>query len=125
MPKDKQIRITPYWSLGFVEGEGSFYAVNKYKFRLEFSLSQSANDLALMEEIKIYFNLCSAGLPVNPKAKNSNTGVSLSTYKRESGSYVNLIISRTDFILDVLIPFFDAMTWHSEKSRIIRIEKLS
>nr|ATI20566.1 endonuclease [Ophiognomonia clavigignenti-juglandacearum] len=117
MPKDKQIRITPYWLLGFVEGEGSFYVEKKYNFVLGFALTQGANDLALMEKIQIYFrNLSSAGLPVNPKVPNYNTGVvSISTYKRESGSYVNIIISRTDFILDVLTPFFDSMNWHSKK----------
>jgi hypothetical protein len=117
MPKDKQFRITPYWLLGFVEGEGSFYAENKYNFVLGFAITQRASDLALMEKIKIYFsNLSSAGLPVNAKVPNYSTEVvSLSTYQRESGSYVNLIITRTDFILDVLIPFFDSMNWHSKK----------
>jgi hypothetical protein len=94
-----------------VEGEGSFYAENKYNFVLGFAITQRASDLALMEKIKIYFsNLSSAGLPVNAKVPNYSTEVvSLSTYQRESGSYVNLIITRTDFILDVLIPFFDSM----------------
>ena len=55
-------------------------------------------------------------MPVNAKVPNYSTEmVSLSTYQRESGSYVNLIITRTDFMLDVLIPFFDSMNWHSKK----------
>ena len=51
MAKDKQIIITPYWLLGFVEGEGSFYAENKYNFVLGFAITQQAIDLALMEKI--------------------------------------------------------------------------
>lgn len=117
MPKDKQIIITPYLLLGFVEGEGSFYAENKYNFVLGFAITQQAIDLALMEKIKNFFcNLSYAGLPVYGKVPNYNKEViSISTYKKKSGSYVNIIITRTDFILDVLIPFFDSMNWHSKK----------
>lgn len=50
IPKDKQIIITPYWLLGFAEGEGSFYAENKYNFVLGFAITQQAIDLALMEK---------------------------------------------------------------------------
>jgi hypothetical protein len=94
-----------------VEGEGSFYAQNKYNFVLGFAITQRASDFALMDNIKNYLShLSSASLPVNAKVPNNSTEmVSLSTYQRESGSYVNLIITRTDFILDVLIPFFDSM----------------
>lgn len=54
IPKDKAINITPYWLLGFIEGEGCFSINRHNKFRLDFSLSQAIIDLNLMQNIKIY-----------------------------------------------------------------------
>lgn len=54
MPEGHKPRITPYWLLGFVEGEGSFF-INKTGYNLTFVLTQSAKDLALMEAIKDFF----------------------------------------------------------------------
>ena len=42
-PKDKVINITPYWFLGFIEGEGCF-SINKHNnYRLDFSLLNCNN----------------------------------------------------------------------------------
>lgn len=37
------INITPYWLLGFIEGDGSF-SVNKENFLLNFSIAQTIKD---------------------------------------------------------------------------------
>lgn len=54
LPEDKFISITPYWLLGFIEGEGCF-SINKHNnYRLDFSLCQSSTNFELMKSIKLY-----------------------------------------------------------------------
>lgn len=57
MPIDYKPKITSYWLLGFVEGEGSFF-VKKDQYKLTFTLTQSIKDFYLMESIKYFlYNL--------------------------------------------------------------------
>ena len=64
MPLDFEPRITSYWLLGFVEGEGSFF-VKKDQYKLTFTLTQSTRDLALMESIRDFlYNLPAPPAPL-------------------------------------------------------------
>jgi len=54
LPVSYKVRITPYWILGFVEGDGSFWLRENYI--LSFNIAQSSKDLALMEKIQDFFN---------------------------------------------------------------------
>lgn len=54
MSNDKEIRITPYWLLGFIEGECCFSINKRNNFRLDFSLCQSSTNLELLQKINIY-----------------------------------------------------------------------
>src|SRR5688572_12618219 len=56
MGEDYKPIITPYWLLGFVEGEGSFSVIKTHNYLLRFSIGQSYKDLVLMNEIKKFFN---------------------------------------------------------------------
>lgn len=116
--KEKNTRvykITPYWLLGFVEGEGSFFVRNNVYFNLNFSLGQSAVDLALMKEIRIFL------IEVLPKkykvAQEYSKAVSLIEVKSKSKDLISISIStgNQDYIKNVLIPFFDSMLWQSKK----------
>jgi hypothetical protein len=49
------IRITNYWLLGFVEGDGSFNLVRNNEYKLRFDIYQSSKDLMLMTELKNYY----------------------------------------------------------------------
>ncbi len=42
MPDDRKITISPYWLLGFIEGDGSFSVKNDGK-DVNFSISQKGN----------------------------------------------------------------------------------
>jgi hypothetical protein len=78
-----------------VEAEGCFY-VNK-NLLLDFILPQSSKDLVLMEAIRDYFHT----LKVEGKIYSDVVNVRL------QDNMIYLRIHRTDFITNVLIPFFD------------------
>jgi len=100
------ININSYWLLGFVEGDGS-WIVDKKNYSLIFSIAQSAKDLELMNAIKFYIN------NLNSQFKDI---VSLGTYQEGSlSSMVNLTITKTDAISQVIVPLFFNMIWFSKK----------
>lgn len=106
--RTRDINITPYWLLGFVEGDGSF-SVNKENFLLNFSIAQTIKDLPLMEAIKNYLNSLNS---------HFNDAVYLTTYKSKTDSrsdMVNLVATKTEFIHLVLLPFFQNLLWVSKK----------
>lgn len=112
---EKKFKITPYWVLGFVEGEGSFYIRKNNYYTLGFSLNQSIIDLALMEELKNYFM---EELPKKYISGYSFKGaVSLVPVKGKSNSRDSaiILIGNKDYFKKVLIPFFDSMVWQSKK----------
>lgn len=55
--KNNDFKITPYWLLGFVEGEGSFFVSKgkNFQYKLGFNLTQSIVDLPLMGSNKEVF----------------------------------------------------------------------
>jgi hypothetical protein len=129
MLKSHQLRITPYWVLGFVEGEGSFSIKRNNNFPLTFSLTQKHNS-DLMKAIQNFF----ISLGVSRNWRNHNDAITVSFDKRISSSaedISSLFINRVDYITNVLIPFFDSLTWHSKKEKdykdwktILKLKKL-
>nr|WDZ67655.1 homing endonuclease [Leptographium wingfieldii] len=109
-PSSYTVRITPYWLLGFVEGDGSFFT--RKDFALSFNLAQSFKDSILMEAIKDYLNNLAS--PLNNGAGLEGSAVSLS-YKKSS-NMLYLVINRLDYISLVLIPFFDGLVWQTKKN---------
>lgn len=115
MPKSHQIRITRYWLLGFVEGDGSFTLVKINKYSLRFDISQSSKDLSLMVEIKNYLNRLPGELD---SSKDYGDVVSLAinkTPERLPYDMLNITIKGSLYITNVLIPFFDSMVWLTKK----------
>lgn len=106
MPVSHEVRITPYWLLGFVEGEGSFFTRQK-EYQLTFSISQDFRDLALMKQIREFLNNLGKG--------NHNAALLFS--KEIKGDLTKVTIIQKDYIKNILIPFFDAMTWRSKKAK--------
>jgi hypothetical protein len=53
MPDNHQIKITDYWLLGLIEGEGTF-SIAREKLRPIFQLLLTAAQRPLLEEIKNY-----------------------------------------------------------------------
>lgn len=109
-------RITPYWLLGFVEGEGSFYLNQSGKYRLTFSISQSARDLALLEESpKTFLHSLRPGHSMLCYTLSDNPESLSYIYEQKGKNTWFLQISDTNYIKNILIPLFDSLVWHSKK----------
>jgi hypothetical protein len=107
MPKDKVINITPYWFLGFIEGEGCF-SINKHNnYRLDFSLTQSSTNSELMKSIKIYLE----NLPNTEGDYTNAIGISeVRSNNPNHESVTRIETTRNLFISDVFIPFLESLT---------------
>ncbi len=95
--------ITPYWLLGFVEGDGSFICKTKGSF--VFSIGQKGNK-ALLVGIKDFLQALSSKVYNNEKvAEVSPQG---------EGQFMITIISMEN-IERVFIPLFDGLIWRTKK----------
>nr|ATI20449.1 LAGLIDADG endonuclease [Juglanconis juglandina] len=119
-PAGHQIKITPYWLLGLIEGEGYFSIATK-DYRTMFGLGLTAVESKVLEGIKEYLmvllppagegkykitrkdtNIVSVMVDSKAKDTNSKPMAKLSSYK-------------TDYLSNVLVPFLDSLTWLSKK----------
>ena len=116
-PEGHCINITSYWFLGFVEGEGFFSIdLKSNPPRLVFGVGQTASEVDVLMAVKRFLldlpgdykisrvDTNVVGLTVNKKAKNEN-----------SKPMARIGVYKTDFINNVLIPFFDNLIWLSKK----------
>lgn len=114
-PLAHQIKITPYWLLGLIEGEGYFSVATKNN-RLVFGLGLTAGEKPVLDAIHNYLldlpgsykisrkdtNVVSIIVDSKAKDANSKPMAKLSSYK-------------TDYLTNVLVPFLDNLTWLSKK----------
>lgn len=117
LPHGHSYLITPNWLLGFTEGEGSF-SISKESLSLSFTLTQAHTDVGLMEKICQFFN----NLPDSMSracADIKKFGEVAKTYTSKKSisdkSYCDLKINNSNYIKEILIPFFDSLEWHSKK----------
>ena len=116
-PKDHSINITPYWFLGFVEGDG-YFTVNPKTSSLTFGIGQTSQEIGVLEAIQKFL----LSLPSKHTIKRSNTNfVKLDVYNqvkdRNHKPMAYITVNQTDFLTNVLIPFFDNLIWLSKKEK--------
>jgi len=144
-PKGHSINITHYWFLGFTEGDG-YFSVNSQDYgvppsgeaggdprcpkggpakpaplldySLRFGIGQTASEIAVMEAIQRFLY----GLPGKYSIKRNNTNlVKLATYNaakdRDHERMAYITVNQTDFIMNVILPFFDSLIWLSKKEQ--------
>lgn len=116
LPKNHKLTITPYWLLGFIEGEGSFSVAKTVGFRLEFNIGQTLSEILVIKAIQNFL----LELPGNFKLWNSicNTvqfSQESKSKNERSKPMVRVNIYLTSYILNVLIPFLDNLEWLSKK----------
>lgn len=110
LPENHSFYITNYWLLGFIEAEGCFYG-EKSNLRLGFSVSQSSQDKDLLVAIKDYF--------CNVISTNEINKDSIAIYEKKefnnTKAVTSIYITNFDIIVNLLIPFFDGLSWQSKK----------
>lgn len=117
MPADHTVRITDYWLLGFVEGEGSFF-VKRDKFKLGFSITQAFIDKSVMIEIKNYLiTLASTFNFANPYERKLVYLYCTENRDNSNHGECQIKVENEEFILKVLIPYFDKLTFYSKKAK--------
>jgi len=114
IPDRRDFKITPYWLLGFVEGDGSFSVTRSYNYILAFSLIQTFKEVALFEAIK-NFILDLPGEFTNRRGNSNVVSLFMGKAVNNSKPTVSIKITNTDFLKNVLIPFFDSLVWQSKK----------
>lgn len=116
-----KILITPYWLLGFVEGEGYFcLKKTKMSLNLEFGLGQTKSEYSVIEAVTKYLL----------KLPNVDTLIK----KRHTTKFVKHVLDRKaknirskpmthirvndmHYIRYILVPFFDKLIWFSKKEK--------
>lgn len=114
-PDGHEIKITPYWLLGLTEGEGYFSVASK-TLRMEFGLGLTAGEIDVLKGIQEFL----LGLPGQYKITRQDTnvlGLLVSSKAKDENSkpMARLYTYKTDYITNVLVPFFDSLTWLSKK----------
>jgi hypothetical protein len=118
MPADHTIRITDYWLLGFVEGEGSFFVLRNKRIGLGFAISQAIIDKAVMIKIKKFLLTLASSLDLTNPNKGELVYLNDIEPPKDSSYREKCLIKveNEEFILKVLIPFFDKLTFYSKKA---------
>jgi len=116
-PKGHFINITPYWLLGFVEGDG-YFSVNSKNYSLKFGIGQTSQEIEVLEAVQQFL----LGLPGKYAIKRNNSNlVKLDVYNpakgRDHKPMAYITVNQTDFLTNVLIPFFDSLIWLSKKKK--------
>lgn len=112
MPKDNNTNITPYWLLGFVEGEGCFSINRGNNYRLDFSMAQAYSNLELIKKIKVYLE----DLPNTYGNYAGAIGISsVVSNNPNQQSVIRIETARIPFITNIFIPFLDSLNWRSKK----------
>lgn len=135
LPDYYKIVITPYWLLGFVEGDGSFSLSLGDTFPLRFNISQVKPDKIVLEEIKNYFLNIYQSMPEDKLFKSRSSRATVSTYVQiiekkikglepnQDSSFdtssvqkimkikpvLNLNINDHKFLINIILPFFNKL----------------
>lgn len=108
------IKITPYWLLGLIEGEGSFF-LNRGVLIPTFKITLTELQLPVIEQIIEFLKQM-----LDPyslvKAENTQLfNLSFEKPKGNSKGKVSLTIVQLDYIVNIFIPFIKSLTFHSKK----------
>jgi hypothetical protein len=130
MPEGHRFNITPYWLLGFIEGDGSFSYKNLSK-DANFSIIQKGNKDLLMAIAEYLQSLLQCSLNNKIAAKPGSFSPELEllriplakesfhtknwVYISEYNGLCNLSANNTFYLNIVIAPLLDNLTWRSKK----------
>lgn len=101
------------------------FSLNSQDYSLRFGIGQTASEIAVLEAIQRFLY----ELPDKYSIKRNNTNlVKLAIYNaakdRDHERMAYLTVNQTDFILNVILPFFDSLIWLSKKEEDYKHWKL-
>jgi hypothetical protein len=120
LPDTHKILITPYWLLGFFEGDGSLPVSNIKSFPLRFNIVQSITEKEVIEQIKLFLlEVADSTGSFNIKKINSNPiQIIESTNSKFSDNTklcLNLNINDQSFLSKIIVPFFNKLQFFTKK----------
>ena len=108
------IKITPYWLLGLIEGEGSFH-LWRTTLTPVFSISLTKVQQPVIEKI---IEFLTNNLDKHSQFKAINTKVfnlSIEKARGNSKAKVKLAIFQIDYLFNIFIPFLESLNFQSKK----------
>lgn len=122
MPSIHTIRITPYWLLGLIEGEGTFCLNDIRNMGMSFSVYLTAVQAPLIHAIKNYLDTYAIEdnvLKTSPQYLELVSQRSYFTLKKEStkNAYpgIELAVRQLNFIANKLIPMLSDLSFVTKK----------
>jgi len=117
LPDSHKILITPYWLLGFIEGDGSFSVSTLKSFPIRFNIVQLITEKKVIEAIRLFLlELCPS---FKSRKINSNPVQILEQKKYELSNnrklLLNLNINDHSFLIHGLVPFFNKLKFFTKK----------
>jgi hypothetical protein len=122
MPSTHTIRVTPYWLLGLIEGEGCFSLVDLKNIGISFSLALTSVQIPLIHAIKNFLD--SYGIEdVNLKASpqyleiiSQRTSIYAKDKSTTNGKpVIEFQIRAISFIVDTFIPLLSDLSFGTKK----------
>jgi len=110
--KVDNVKITKYWLLGFIEGEGSFN-FQKKGFAVAFTLGQVSRDKPLLEQIVEFLKSYSGNLYTKESVLTIYDKTKENTINQNP--YSEIRSSSLYFLRKVLVPLLSDLNWRSKK----------
>ena len=113
LPKDHQVKITPYWLLGFSEGEANF-GVNKSDCSQVFAIDQTSREGYVIKAIASFLlTLITDKSPTAALLRNKPNLMSVGNYPARGNRkpITRISIRNLSFIVDYFIPFLNSFTF--------------
>ena len=105
-PQDHKVKITPYWLLGFTEGEAHF-GVNKIDFSQAYALEQIHYQQKIIESIREFLQSINIDFFKNSMIKSNIISIHNLPARSTSKPKIRITIRNLKYLSEVLIPFFD------------------
>jgi len=122
MPSTHIIKITPYYLLGLIEGEGTFCLNDPKNMGVSFSIALTAVQLPLINAIKDFFDkymIDDKYLEASPEYSNFISQRSNIHIKKKSTANgkpaVNFSIRQVNYIIEKLIPMLSNLKFITKK----------
>jgi hypothetical protein len=122
MPSTHTIRITPYWLLGLIEGEGSFCLNDPKNMGISFNIALTYVQASLINAIKNFLDtylIDDVHLKASPNYQEIISKRSFLSVKKKSTNNSNpaieISIRQVNFIVDKFIPMLSNLNFVTKK----------